>query len=144
MTALTALGPDRTRFLRRALRGNALFSGISGLAAAAFAGLLAEFMGIGWPVIFVVLGIGLIAFAGYLWWRTSRPTIDLGEAWTIVALDTAWVAGSAVLLLAAPTLLSPAGEWVVALTAVAVADIALIEYLGIRGARRAAAAPHQA
>ena len=127
------------RLLRRTLWGNAIFSVISGAVLVAFAGPFAALAteaplsvgGLELAIVFELLGVGVVAFGLLAGWAASRETLPRGWAQTIFAADVAWVAGSAlVLLLPAPwSALGIAGIVVVALI---VADIAVLEYLGLR------------
>ena len=127
------------RLLRRTLWGNAIFSVISGAVLVAFAGPFAALAteaplsvgGLDLAIVFELLGVGVMVFGALAGWAASRETLPRGWARTIFVADVAWVAGSAlVLLLPAPwSAIGIAGIVVVALI---VADIAVLEYLGLR------------
>jgi hypothetical protein len=127
------------RLLRRTLWGNAVFSVISGAVlvagAAPFARLATEapvsLLGLDVVVLFEVLGVGVIAFGALCGCAASREILPRGLAQVIFVADIAWVAGSVLVLMlpAAWTGLGIAGIVVVALI---VADIAVLEYLGLR------------
>ena len=127
------------RLLRRTLWGNAIFSVISGAVLVAFAGPFAALAteaplsvgGLDLAIVFELLGVGVMVFGALAGWAASRETLPRGWARTIFVADVAWVAGSAlVLLLPAPwSAIGIAGILVVALI---VADIAVLEYLGLR------------
>ncbi|HEY2872931.1 MAG TPA: hypothetical protein VGJ56_13500 [Reyranella sp.] len=131
------------RLLRRTLWGNAVFSVISGIVLVAFAGPFAalatdEPLSVGsleLATVFELLGLGVVAFGAIAGWAASRETLPRGWAQAVFVADVAWVAGSAlVLLLPAPwsaswSTIGIAGIVVVALI---VADIAVLEYLGLR------------
>jgi len=127
------------RLLRRTLWGNAVFSVISGAVLAAFAtpfaGLAAHepvaVAGLDLAMLFRLLGIGVILFGVLCAFIASRNPLPSGLARIVFAADIAWVAGSAVVLLlpASWTTMGVAGIAVVALI---VADLAILEYLGLR------------
>jgi len=127
------------RLLRRTLWGNAAFSVISGAVLAAcatsFAAVAAHepvaVAGLELAIVFELLGIGVILFGLLCAWIASRPTLPGGLARMVFAADIAWVVGSAVVLLlpASWTTMGVAGIVVVALI---VADLAILEYLGLR------------
>ena len=71
-------------------------------------------------------------------WVASRETLPQGWARVIFAADIAWVAGS-VLVLALPAPWTMAGIVGIVVVALIVADIAILEYLGLR---RLGAAAH--
>jgi hypothetical protein len=127
------------RLLRRTLWGNAVFSVISGAGLAFFAGPFArgaahtplEVAGLDLPLIFELLGLGVIAFGVLCAWVASRPTLPQGLARLIFAADLAWVAGS-VLVLALPAAWTTAGIAGIVVVALIVADLAILEYLGLR------------
>ena len=121
-----------SNLLKNALRGNALFSGTSGLVALAAAQSLAAFTGINPPIIFVVLGIALILYAVDLWWVASRETINRRFAWAAIILDVLWVIGSIAVLLSGWLPLTVAGSWTIALLAEAVAIFAVLQFVGLR------------
>jgi hypothetical protein len=65
--------------IRNSLYGNAIFCGASGLLFALASKPVANFLGIGDGWLFVlILGIGLVAYAGMLYYNTSRPELSPG------------------------------------------------------------------
>ena len=83
------------------------------------------------PVLFALLGLGVIAFGAVCAWAASRESLPRRLARVIFIADVAWVVGSALVLMlpAAWTAIGIAGIVVVALI---VADLAVLEYLGLR------------
>ena len=127
------------RLLRRTLWGNAAFSVISGAGLAIFAGPFARaatdapvsVMGLDLAILFELLGVGVVAFGALCAWIASRETLPQGLARLIFAADIAWVAGSA-LVLALPASWTTAGIAGIVVLALIVADLAILEYLGLR------------
>ena len=127
------------RLLRCTLWGNAAFSIVSGGVLAIFAGPFARaatdapvsVMGLDLAILFELLGVGVIAFGALCAWIASRR--DLPQVWAqaIFAADLAWVAGS-VLALVLPASWTTAGIAGIVVLAVIVADLAILEYLGLR------------
>jgi hypothetical protein len=127
------------RLLRRTLWGNAVFSVISGAVLVACAGPFAAWAthepvsvaGLDLAIVFELLGLSVVVFGALCGWAASRETLPQGLARLIFAADIAWVVGSALALMlpAAWTGIGIAGIVVVALI---VADIAILEYLGLR------------
>jgi hypothetical protein len=115
------------RLLRRAMRANAGFSGISGLVSLLGATVLATFTGIPLVTVFRVLGVVLILYALDLFWITSREKINVGFGITAVILDIAWVIASAILLLGDFIPLTIAGKWVILLLAEVVSIFAFVQ-----------------
>ena len=130
---------DSSRSLRLALRANAAFSTLSGLALAVGAPVLGPWLGIPPPTLAVV-GLGLLPFAWLLFRNAARTPISQPEARLAVGADVAWVVGSAALLAFDPLGLSPAGRVVVVVVALCVADFALLQALGLGRLGRAPAA----
>lgn len=127
------------RLLRRTLWANAILSVGSGAVLAALATPFAsmathapvQVLGLDLAIVLELLGLGFVAFGAMCGWVASRTDMPLGWARTIFVLDASWVAISAVLLMlpASWTLAGIAGIVVVALI---VADLAILEYLGLR------------
>src|SRR5262245_52247996 len=127
------------RLLRRTLWGNAIFSVVSGAVLAAFAAPFAavaahapvSLLGLELATVFELLGVGVVAFGALCAWIASRPELPQGWARLIFAADIAWVAGSALVLLALPSW-TTAGIAGIVVVALVVADIAVLEYFGLR------------
>jgi hypothetical protein len=134
-----AMNASSDRLLRRTLWGNAVFSIVSGAVLAIFAGPFADIaahgpvslMGLDLALVFELLGLGVIGFGALCAWVASRETMPGGLARVIFAADLAWVAGS-VLVLALPATWTTAGIAGIVVVALIVADLALLEYLGLR------------
>ena len=118
--------------LRRTLAANAIFSALSGAAMIAFSGPLDRFIGLGLSWLLIVIGVGLLGFAALIGLNLRRPQLNRAEAWLTVASDAAWVVGSAIIVFGFPDLLGAGGRWLVGLVAVAVADFAFFQCLGLR------------
>ena len=127
------------RLLRRTLWANAAFSVVSGAILAIFAGPFAaaaaagpvEVAGLDLAILFELLGVGVVAFGALCAWIASRPALPESWARAVFAADIAWVAGSA-LVLALPASWTVSGVVGIVVLAVIVADIAILEYLGLR------------
>jgi hypothetical protein len=127
------------RLLRRTLWGNAVFSVISGAGLVAFAtpfALLAteapvSVMGLYLSLVFELLGLGFVAFGSICAWAASRETLPRSWAQVIFAADIAWVVGSALVLML-PAAWTTTGIAGIAVVALIVADLAVLEYLGLR------------
>ena len=127
------------RLLRRTLWGNAVFSVDLGRRAG---GLRRAVRRAGRPCAGVgggprprhrvrAAGPGRGAFGALCAWVASRETLPRAWARVIFAADIAWVAGS-VLVLALPATWTTAGIAGIVVVALIVADIAILEYLGLR------------
>lgn len=115
------------RLLRRVLRANAGFSGLSGLVSLLGANVLTTFTGISNALVFQVLGVILLLYAADLFWITFRDRINPWFGITAVVLDIIWVAGSAIFLLGDFIPLTAAGKWSILLIAEIVSIFAMIQ-----------------
>ena len=121
-----------SKLLRYALRGNGIFSAISGATLLVAAKPLATFMGLDWPLALTITGIILLPYGALLLWVATQAEIDRGFAKTAVLLDALWVIGSIILLLTNWLNLSTAGNWTVALLAESVLTFAILQAVGLR------------
>jgi hypothetical protein len=127
------------RLLRRTLWGNGIFSILSGAVLAIFAGPFAAIaahepstgLGLELAVVFEILGLGVVGFGLLCVWIASRETMPAGLARVIFAADLAWVLGS-IVVLALPASWTTAGVAGIVVVALIVADLAILEYLGLR------------
>lgn len=125
---------DTNKLLRRSLKSNAVFCGISGLTMTTAATPLGAFLGVD-NVPLVVVGIALALYAPLLFWRAAQHPISITEAWIAIAGDLGWVAGSAALI--AMGVFTRNGAWLVAGVADIVLLFAVLQYLGLRKMRAA-------
>jgi uncharacterized membrane protein YbjE (DUF340 family) len=102
MAAQTRTSNDT--LLRRALRGNGLFSAFS----------------------------GLLGFAGGLFLNTMRDEIDRVQAALAIAMDIGWVVFSAIVLITGALPFSTAGGWAVLIVADGVTVFAILQVVGLR------------
>jgi len=123
---------DQTSLLRQALRGNGLFSALSGLVFLFGARPLAAFMGLPWPAALMGVGLVTILYAGLLFWMTAQPSINRSFARATVVLDGIWVIASIAILLSGWPPLTIAGKWAIALLAEVVAVFAILQAAGLR------------
>lgn len=131
----TTVNGAADQLLRRVLQANMIFSGLSGLLLAAAATPLSQWLGVSATWLLVVIGIGLIGFAGLLFQIARQSPLDLRQANLIFWLDVAWVVGSALLLFTGWVSFTNAGWWAVLLVADVVALFAILEFVGIRRAQ---------
>jgi hypothetical protein len=135
---LTSSIDDPTRFLRLALRidalGSAAFAVVGLVGGRLVEDLLGTPLSLLWPV-----SVGLLAWAVGLWLVASRPQISASAVWTIIVLNLGWVAISVVAVAAGWFALTQLGVAFVLTQAAAVALIADAEFLGLRKARLALA-----
>jgi len=127
----------RPTLLRRAMWGNAIFSGVSGIGLALFSGTLTEMLGISYPTVLRIVGIVLVICAADLAWVTSGNDFDVRWGWTAVVLDLVWVIGSGVILAFELLPLTTLGWWMVAIVADIVFLFAVVQAVGIYQIRQA-------
>ncbi len=119
--------------LKKALVGNAVFSGVSGVFLAVAASWTAAFLGLDSATPITALGLILILYAPFLAWLSAQPRPRSWLVWMVIELDILWVLGSAILIFTGilPGL-TVAGKWGIAAIADIVAVIALLQYIGLR------------
>ena len=122
--------------LRRAMQVDAAVSGAGGLLLTLLPGPLSVLIGFERPAYLLAVGIGLIGYAVWLLSSARRPDVNIWAGRAVIFLNLLWVAASAVLLLAEPGLFNGLGQWLVGLVALVVADLALVQYIGLRRAAR--------
>ncbi|KAA3659455.1 MAG: hypothetical protein DWQ04_22275 [Chloroflexi bacterium] len=118
--------------LRNTLRGNAIFSVISGLLFTFAAGQVATFTGIPSTIVVLVIGISLLPFAIIVFRVATSSPLDKKGAKTIIGMDIAWVIASYVFLFVAWSMLTVGGRWFVALQGEAIFLFALFQSIGLR------------
>ena len=119
-----------TQRLRAAVRANAAFSGVSGLAMMIAAPFVAQSWGLGPAWLFAAIGAGVLGFAALVSRVSVQPRSALRrQAILVTAADVAWVAASgAVLAFGAPT---QSGAVAVTVVAAIVALAALAQISGL-------------
>ncbi|MFO1080446.1 MAG: hypothetical protein U1E23_07465 [Reyranellaceae bacterium] len=126
------------RLLRRTLWANAAFSLGSGVVLVACAEPFARWAaaapvslaGLDLAIVFELLGVGVVAFGGLCAWIASRAVLPASWARLVFAADVLWVAGS--VLAVASASWTPLGLAGIGVFALVVADLAVLEYLGLR------------
>jgi hypothetical protein len=118
--------------LRNTLKGNALFSLFSGVAAIAGASPLADFLGLEEPLALAVLGALLTGHAAILWWGATQAAIPRWLARYAIEGDVGWIIATLIVLIADPWGFSNEGKWLLAGIADIVAVFAILQYIGLR------------
>lgn len=121
---------DRAGVLRTALVANATFSTVCGATFLAAAGPISEAIGLTMPEVLMVIGGALLVFAAGLVRNARRANVNTMEAWTVVAMDGAWVVGSAAVIVMG--VLNTSGNWAVAVVADVVLAFAVWQVIGLR------------
>jgi hypothetical protein len=126
---MSALGTST--FLRRILVADGLISGATGLLMALGAGTLQELLAVPAPLLRTV-GLSLVPFAILVAWLSRRAALPRAAVVAVIVVNAAWVAGSALLLLAGGIEPNAMGYAFIVGQAVAVAVLAGMQYLGLR------------
>jgi len=116
------------RLLRRTLRGNGIFCGLSGAAFIVGAAPITTFLGLSTPIILLVLGLVLLLTAVSLFRAAAPHSIDYRTGLLYAIIDSVWVVGSVILLLGSWIPFTTEGKWAVGLVAVIVALFASLEF----------------
>ena len=120
-----------TSSIRRPLLANATFSALSGLIMIACCSSLGSLLGEIQSMDLLLLGIGLVAFAGYLLFVAYRTPLVKRQIIAIIIMDLLWVIGSVLLLWLRPIALTETGQLLIILIAAIVACFALWQYRAI-------------
>lgn len=113
--------------LRNALKGNAVFSFISGMTLIVFNGKVEQVMNISETFVLQVIGIGLLLFVALLLYSAFRKKLDIRQVKFIIIQDWAWVVGSLVLLIFDPFAISTIGNVLIAVMTAVVALLAILQ-----------------
>ena len=141
--AAEPLPPAREHPLRRALTANALFSGTTGLTMLLTPATVGGWLGIEADPALRLLGAGLILCAADLLLQSHRRQLIHPLARLTIAADIGWVIGSATLVLAAASFLTPTGVGLILVIATIAAIVAIVagsaspQISGLRAAARA-------
>ena len=118
-----------SNLLSRALHANALYSTLTGATMAIGAAALDDWSGVpAW--LLVAIGIGLIGFAASLVFGARRSNLIVDTGRTAVAGDIGWIVG-AIVIIAATSWLTTAGEVTLAIISVPVAVFAAAQWQGL-------------
>ncbi|MGH8081559.1 MAG: hypothetical protein ACREP7_13375 [Lysobacter sp.] len=124
-----------SQFLRRVVAADALVSGAAGVLQLAAAEPLSHWLAIdaGWLRGAGMILLGWFAFLG---WTLSRREISAARAWTIIGVNVAWIAASALVLVEGAIEPNTLGMAFVLAQAAAVAVFAELEFFGLRKQQR--------
>lgn len=129
---VTTNGGTRSQLLQRTLQGNALFSAISGLGFVLAPGWLARITGIRPALAFIVVGVGLVGYAAWLWLNARKEPVPRSAALVAIVGDSLWVIASVIVLMSGILPMTTAGKWGVALVADVVGVFAILQLIGLR------------
>ena len=119
-----------SNFLRLSLRGNAVFSTLSGLSFVFGNQAISSLLGEVPPIAVLSVGVQLLLFAGALFWLASRPVISAPLAVGVIVADLLWVVGTAIVV--SIDFFAPRGETLALLLADVVLAAAILQGIGVR------------
>lgn len=124
-----SLSPDS--FIRRTLLLDAAMSGACAVLLIAGAGTLADLLGLPEDLLFIS-GLILVPFVGMLVWLMRAGSPSAIGVRAIIAINVAWVAASAVLLVSGLVDPTPLGTAFVIVQAAAVLVFAELQIIALR------------
>lgn len=116
--------------LQKALRLNAMFSGISGVLLTILYNRIATLFGIENTSVFWIVGIVLIYFSITIWYEIFKQR-KLAVQWIIIQ-DFVWVLGSVFLLVYDPFKITYYGNMSIATIAVVVLFMGINQFVALR------------
>lgn len=129
--------PDDARPLRQALRANAAFSIACSALLVLRPALVAEWLGLGAPLVLQTIGAGLFVFGADLWHQAAGRRIATWRALYASAADFVWVAATIVGLTLFPGAFSITGVALVVFVAILVSLFGGWQFWAIGRAHRA-------
>jgi hypothetical protein len=120
-----------TSFLRRAILGDAIFSGASALLLSFGAGALAPLTNLP-EALLRETGLFLVAYAALVGWLGTRQMMPKPLVWIVITGNAAWTVASIALLFSGAVTPNLLGEAAVAMQTIAVGVFAELQYVGLR------------
>jgi hypothetical protein len=120
-----------SQFLRRAILGDAIFSGASAVLLTFGAGALAPWLELP-EALLRETGLFLIVYAILVGWLGTRHTMPKLLVALVISGNTAWTLASIALLFSGAVTPNLLGEVFVAAQAIATGVLAELQYLGLR------------
>jgi hypothetical protein len=120
-----------SQFLRRAILGDAIFSGASAVLLTFAAGVLAPWLELP-EVLLRETGLFLIVYAILVGWLGTRHTMPKALVAIVISGNTAWTLASIALLFSGAVTPNLLGEIFVAAQAIATGVLAELQYIGLR------------
>ncbi|MEH2561151.1 hypothetical protein [Bradyrhizobium sp. AZCC 2289] len=128
-----------SRFLRRALLADAIFSGVSAVGLTLGADTFASLLNLP-QALLQETGLFLIAYTILVGWLGTRPSVPKALVMLVVAGNAAWTLTSIALLFSGAVSPNLLGEIVVVAQAIATGVFAELQYIGLRRSGGAVAA----
>src|SRR5262245_2505393 len=118
----------------RILQLNAVSTAACALGMLATRGTLHTLFGLDTPVLLDALSVGLLAYAGALWFAAGRQTVSRQALLAFTMADVLWVAASLAVLLGFWSQLAPVARFLIVAVGLVVEIFATLQF---RAARRA-------
>jgi hypothetical protein len=115
--------------IRRILLGNTIFSGVSGLIFTFASAPIANFLDVDAPIVILLIGLGIAAYATLIYWNASRSNISKTFVFATLIADSTWVLLSIILLLTKWVPFTVEGKWMVGVIAVIVDIFATLQFI---------------
>ena len=112
----------------RILQINATATAVTGVAMLAARGFLPPLFGLGSPLLLDLIAVFFLAYAAGLFFFAARPQVERLALLAFAAADTAWVVGSAVVLLMFWPQLTPIGRVLIIAVAIVVDAFAMLQF----------------
>jgi hypothetical protein len=112
----------------RVLQLNGSATAVSALAILATRSILPQLFGLNSPLLFDVIAIAFLAYAGALFAAAARKPISAKTMMMFTAADMIWVAGSAIVLMLYWPQLTPVARFLVIAVALVVELFASLQY----------------
>lgn len=117
--------------LVHSMRINSVFSAASGMAAVVLAMFEGRPLGLNrW--LLAAVGAGLIVYGAQLALWSRRPSMLAPGARLATVADTAWVIGAVIILVGFPAVLDVTGRVVLGVLSLVVAELAVLQFIGLR------------
>lgn len=110
--------------LKKYLLLNASFSGISGVSLVLFSSKFMSLFGLNDALIFIVLGVGLLGFSGFVFWVTLKKESNKKLVQLITIMDLLWVIASLIIFWLKAFDLTNIGYTIITLVALWIAFLA--------------------
>lgn len=118
-------------FLRRALQGDAVFSGASALLLVFGAGLLAPLLNL--PEVFLrETGLVLVVYAALVGFLGTRSMMSKMAVWAVIVVNAVWAIDSIILLASGWVSPNMLGQAFVVMQAIVVGVFAELQFIGLR------------
>ena len=125
----------------RVLQLNGSATAISALAMLATRGVLPPLFGLSSPVLFDVIAVAFLVYAGALFAAAARRPVSAKTMMVFTAADAVWVVGSAIVLMVYWAQLAPVARVLVIAVALVVELFASLQYRAAGAIRRHSSQP---